>query len=312
MKKKVLVTGGGGFIGSQISSRLLEEGYEVVIIDNLRTGKEENIPPKAKFVRLDIRSPESLKSLDKHEFETVLHLAAQSSGETSHRDPHYDLDTNARGTLILLKWCYERGIERLLNASSMGVYGQVKEEDCPVKEDMALQPLSFYGVTKLAAENYCNYFISKGMKITSFRMFNVYGPGQNLDNMQQGMVSIYLRFILDNRRILVKGSKHRFRDLIFIEDVVEAWIKSIKNPKAYNKTYNLGAGVKTYVYQIVTELLKSFHKDTKFYPVEYKGSTPGDQLGIYADITKIKKDLDWSPRYSLSRGLTRLADFYGY
>jgi UDP-glucose 4-epimerase len=134
----------------------------------------------------------------------------------------------------------------------MGVYGQVFEKQCPVPEDMSLKPLSFYGVTKLAAENYCNYFAAKGMKITSFRMFNVYGPGQNLDNMKQGMVSIYLKFIIDDRPIIVKGSKDRFRDFIYIDDVVEAWTKAIETDNTYGKVYNLGTGVRTTVSELLT------------------------------------------------------------
>ncbi len=308
--KNYLITGGAGFIGSRIAAQLLNEGNEVLVIDNLRTGFEPNIPDGSDFVKIDIRDFTALSRLNGYHFDAVLHLAAQSSGEISHDDPDYDLDTNARGTLNVLRWSYERGIDRVLNASSMGVYGEVPESSCPVKEDMPLRPLSFYGVSKLAAENYCNYFMSKGMKITSFRMFNVYGPGQNLHNMKQGMVSIYMKYIIDNKPVTVKGNKDRFRDLIYIDDVAEAWIKAIDNTTMYNKSYNLGTGARTYVFQIVEALLKAFGKDLTTYPVHYVGSTPADQFGIYSDITKLRTDAGWEPKFSVDSGFSELAAQY--
>lgn len=192
----------------------------------------------------------------------------------------------------------------------MGVYGEVSIENNPVHEEMFLKPLSFYGVTKNAAENYCNYFISKGMKITSFRIFNVYGPGQNLENLKQGMISIYMAYILGNKPVEIKGSLNRFRDLIYIDDVVEAWITSLNNPASYGKVYNLGTGVKTHVYELIENLLLAFGEDCKKYPVKKLDPTPGDQSGIYANIEKIKADLNWEPRISLKEGLLHLTRFY--
>lgn len=308
---RYLITGGAGFIGSQIAARLMTGGDEVVVIDNLKTGTLKNVPKGAEFIEADIRDLKGLQKLDSLSFDAVLHLAAQSSGEISHDDPYYDLDTNARGTLNMLRWAQQKSITRFLNASSMGVYGEVAEELCPVKEDANLNPLSFYGVSKLAGEKYANYFMSKGMKITSFRMFNVYGPGQNLENMKQGMVSIYMKFILNGEPVVVKGSKDRFRDLIFIDDVVEAWVSSINNVSSHNRVYNLGTGTKTHVYQIVDMLLESFGKKLGEYPVQYVGSTPADQFGIYADITKIRRELNWNPAFSIKSGFAKLAEFYG-
>lgn len=304
-----LITGGAGFIGSHITKKLLTAGHKLVVIDNLRTGLEENIPDGAEFLKVDIRSYKEIENLKNHHFDAILHLAAQSSGEISHDDPDYDLDTNARGTLNLLNFAYKHKIGRFLNASSMGVYGDKKKDHGPVLETDDLNPLSFYGVSKLSAEKYTNYFIQKGMNITSFRMFNVYGPGQNLENMKQGMVSIYMKFILDGLPVLVKGNKDRFRDLIFIEDVANAWVQSIDNENTFNKSYNLGTGKKTYVYEIVDNLLKAFGKDDN-YPVEYTGGTPADQFGIYADINCLKKDLGWEPQYDIAKGLKVLADYY--
>lgn len=305
--KTYLVTGGAGFIGSAIGRKLLNRGDKVVVIDNLKTGMPQNVPPGAEFIHADIRNRDALSALNRFHYDAVLHLAAQSSGEISHDDPDYDLDSNARGTLNLLQWSQEKGIRRFLNASSMGVYGQVTEKQCPVKEAVFLQPLSFYGVSKLAAECYCNYFMAKGMSITSFRMFNVYGPGQNLGNMKQGMVSIYLKFMLDGQPIIVKGSKDRFRDFIYVDDVVEAWVRAIDAPATYGKVFNLGTGKKTTVVQLLTAMKEAFGRPE--YPIEYAANTPGDQFGIFADIAAIEQDLGWKPATSLQLGLVKFVEW---
>ena len=205
--KRYLVTGGAGFIGSHIVQRLLEQGHAVWIVDNFLTGYKTQVPSEATVLELDLSKPESFDQLPDLRFDAVLHLAAQSSGQISHEKPQYDLMTNTLGTLLLLKWCAQRGINRLLYASSMSVYGNV--EPFPVVEKTHGQPCSFYGITKLASEHYIDYFRAQGMHTTILRMFNVYGPGQNLSNLKQGMVSIYLAYILKKEPVLVKGSKDR-------------------------------------------------------------------------------------------------------
>ena len=301
-----VVTGGAGFIGSKIVRKLISQGHRVTIVDNLKTGVRENIAPEADFFEIGVENFEALELLPQRPYHAVLHLAAQASGEISHDDPIYDLESNAKGTLNLLRFAHSRGIKRFLNASSMGVYGQVPEIENPVSENRPPNPLSFYGVTKTAGEGYCTYFKSQGMKITSFRMFNVYGPGQNLDNMRQGMVSIYLAYILKNEPIVVKGSKNRFRDFIFVDDVVNAWMCAIDNPHTFDKNYNIATGKKTQVFQLIENLLTVFGKDPKTYPVQFGESTPGDQTGIFADISSYKKDGNWFPTIDLKEGLTRL------
>ena len=304
---KYLITGGAGFIGSHIARRILNMGHQAWVVDNILTGAEENIPESAIFVKLDLSDQESFKSLPEEKFDAVLHLAAQSSGAISHEKPAYDLLTNTLGTLLLLNWCSDKGIKRFIYASSMSVYGRI--EKFPVSENECCRPYSFYGITKLAAENYINYFKTQGMQTTVFRMFNVYGPGQNLTNLKQGMVSIYLAYLLKDEPILVLGSKDRFRDFIYIDDVVDAWISVIDNPVSFGKTYNLASGKKTFVWELLNGLIEAMGHEPDEYPITYGDSTPGDQFGMHADISLITSELDWSPKTDLRSGLQKMADW---
>ena len=304
MAKRYLVTGGAGFIGSHIARGLLSSGHKVWIVDNLTTGSLENVPPDSTFAQLDLSLPETFDSLPDVPFDAVLHLAAQSSGEVSFEKPVYDLQTNVLGTLLLLHWCYQRGIRRFLYASSMSIYGDVGDE--PVSETHPCRPKSFYGIGKHASEHYLRIFSEKGMQTTAFRMFNVYGPGQNLANLKQGMVSIYLAYILKGEPVLVKGSKDRFRDLVYIDDVVDAWVAALDNPIAFGKTYNLGSGQKTFVWQLLEEEIRAFGYDPATYSIQYTEGTPGDQFGIWADISRVKADIGWGPHTTLSAGLSKM------
>lgn len=170
-------------------------------------------------------------------------------------------------------------------------------------------PLSFYGISKFSSEQYIHHFSNKGLNTTVFRMFSVYGPGQNMGNLKQGMVSIFMAYLIKNEEIWVKGSKDRYRDFTYIDDVVDAWVSAMDNPATYGQTYNLATGKKTFVYQLINEEMKSFNLNPDTYPVKYEGSTPADQFGLFADITKIRSDLNWSPKTDLKTGLAHTVDW---
>ncbi|PIR44979.1 MAG: NAD-dependent epimerase [Candidatus Vogelbacteria bacterium CG10_big_fil_rev_8_21_14_0_10_51_16] len=296
--KTYLVTGVAGFIGSAIARKLLESGHKVVGIDNFLTGLKENIPSKAKFFKADISKMGELKALNKFKFDAVLHLAAQTSAEISFENPTKDLLINSLGTLNLLEYCKDHKVKRFIYASSTSIYGDVDEK--PVSITRAANPKSYYGITKLAGEHYVQTF-SDRMNTTIFRIFNVYGPGQNMGNLKQGMVSIYMYYFMKNKPVIVKGSKDRFRDFTYIDDIVNAWAKAIDAPKTYGKTYNLAAGKKTTVEQLLKHVALSWGKPS--YPIEYVGGTPKDQFGSYADVKPIIRDLNWKPRVGLKEGL---------
>ena len=304
---RYLVTGGAGFIGSNIAGRLLDRGDEVVVFDNLSTGFAYNVPPGAHMVDANISQPEALELMPEGHFDAVLHLAAQSSGEISHENPGLDLSSNALGTLLLLDWCKRHGVPRFLHASSMAVYGLT--DQVPVRESQALDPYSFYGISKLASEQYVRHYMRSGLATTIFRMFNTYGPVQNMANMKQGMVSIYLTFLIREQPILVKGSMDRFRDFIYIEDVVDAWLAALDNPDTHGRVYNLASGRKTLVRELIPDLIRAWGLDPEIYPIEHGEGTPGDQFGIYADINPITRDTGWQPRVHLPEGLKRMAQW---
>ena len=303
--KTALITGGAGFIGSSLARRLLGEGWRVHIVDNLSTGLKSNIPKESEFSLLDISNEKFITCLPNDHFDVIFHLAAQSSGEISFDDPAYDFKTNCLSTLMLLDWCYSRKIKRFIYTSSMSVYGE--QEIQPVKEDFLARPKSFYGVGKLASEGYLNIYSKMGLDTTALRLFNVYGPNQNMKNLRQGMVSIYMAYILNKEEILVKGSADRYRDFIYIDDVINTYVDCVHNKETFGKVYNVGSGEKTRVHELLVKELKAFGCDPSDYPIKYKGTTPGDTFGIYADITAVKKDLNWQPQVSLDKGLAEMA-----
>ncbi len=306
MKRNFLVTGGAGFIGAALTQKLVLLGNQVVVADNLSTGYRENVPKGAGFVEMDISNPAHYERLPDLKFDAALHLAAQSSGEASFQDPWYDFNSHVTGTFLLLEHCRKKGIRRFLYASSMSVYGAA--EYLPVDEKHQVQPKAYYSAGKLAAEAYLSLFSTLGVDSTVFRMFNVYGPNQNLANKMQGMVSIYLSFILENKPITVKGAKERFRDFIYIDDVVDAWLGALDNPASFGKTYNLGAGRKTTVAELLALMTECAGNPD--YPVEFSGGTPGDLFGLYANIGALQQDIGWQPRTALREGLRAMLDFY--
>ena len=235
MKKNVIVTGVAGFIGSNLASRLIDLNYKVFGVDDLSNGSEKNIPKKVDFLKFDL-SNKKINLLPRN-CKAILHLAGQSSGEkawisTTGFKKKYFIYIN------LLSYGTANNVERIIFASSMSVYGDYNKK---LKENFNLNPLSCYGVSKLASENYLKLF-SKKIPFVSLRMFNVYGPGQNLKDLKQGMVNIYLAYALKKNKILVKGSLNRVRDFIYIDDVVEIWERAIVKKNILNNFYNLGSG----------------------------------------------------------------------
>ena len=211
-----------------------------------------------------------------------------------------DLKKNTISTLNLINCSKNLKLKKFLYASSMSVYGDHRIQ--PVKENFELIPNSCYGISKIASEKYLNVFKNK-VPYLNMRMFNVYGPGQNMLNLKQGMISIYLAQALTKKKIMVKGSLKRFRDFIYIDDVVDIWFKACFI-KEKNLCLNIGSGKKTYV----TSVLDILKQELKInYTVG--NSTPGDQFGIYADISKLKKILKNIQFTKLSIGLKKFIKY---
>jgi len=292
----VLITGVAGFIGSRVARRFLEEGQRVVGVDDFSRGERASVPSGVELIELDLASPAAVRSLPS--CRRVLHLAGQSSGEVSFDDPVADLALNTVSTLNLIRYGIENEVERLVYASSMSVYGAV--DDRPIDEDERCAPLSCYGVGKLAAEAYLRVYHER-LPSVSLRMFNVYGPGQDMKNLRQGMVSIYLAQALARGVIEVKGSVDRFRDLIYIDDVVEAWWRAASHSSALGRTLNVGTGVRTTV-RVLLEKICALVPGSRYF---VSGTTAGDQSGIYAATHRLAECLDIRRFTPLDAGLER-------
>ena len=297
----ILITGVAGFIGSHVARRFLAEGYHVVGVDDLSAGKMSNVPRAADFIQGDLARREVIARLPRA-CSCILHLAGQSSGEISFDDPVADLEKNTVSTLNLIRYGIENNIERMVYASSMSVYGAV--EDVPIAENHRCQPLSCYGVGKLAAEGYLRVYQNR-MPFVALRMFNVYGPGQDMGNLRQGMVSIYLAQALASGRIHVKGSIERFRDFVYIDDVVEAWYRAALNPTALGRVINVGTGIRTSIGELLDRICHQV-PDSSYY---IEGSTPGDQNGIYSDVSMLAAHLGLNRLTQLDEGLRGFTDW---
>ena len=301
---RFIVTGAAGFIGSAVARKLLSQNNEVLTIDNLSTGFEESIPEGAEFIKGDCQDEKIIKSLKADKFDAIFHIAGQSSGEVSFDDPVYDLQTNTQSTLLLLDLAKKTGCNKFIYASSMSVYGE--QPDKPVPEESVQNPQSFYAIGKLASEQYLRVYQKFGIDTVSLRLFNVYGPGQNMKNLRQGMVSIFISQAIKSKEIIVKGSLDRFRDFVYIDDVVDAFILSLEKNNNAAAVYNVGCGVKTTVGELIEKIknLLPFEISCKC-----QGKTMGDLFGIYGESDKIKKEMGWKIENGLDDGLKKMIDW---
>jgi UDP-glucose 4-epimerase len=303
--KSYLVTGVAGFIAAAAARALLVQGHEVIGVDNLSTGFRENIPGGVLFFEGDCQDGALYDKLPDRKYEAIFHIAGQSSGEISFDDPVYDLRTNTESTLRLLKYALSVGCRRFIYAGSMAVYGV--QPDAPVKEDAPAFPQSFYGVGKLASEHYLRVYEQYGIHSTALRLFSVYGPGQNMDNLRQGMVSIFMAMMRNDGYIHVKGRPDRYRDFVYIDDVVEAFLLCLRRESSIGRAINIGGSGRTCVGDLVDRLCALAQRPVK---VEYSGGTVGDVHGIYADPSMAAKYLGYAPSVSLSEGLARMYQWY--
>lgn len=283
---KLLITGGAGFIGMNVINNFIKSN-EITTIDNLSTGYRKNIHHDCKFIKGDCSDDHLINNLNDN-YDVIIHIAGQSGGEGSFDDTIYDLNANAKSTLLLLNLALRNNCKRFIFISTVAVYGGLTGNG-KYSEIDRLNPNTFYAINKLTSEHYLRLYNKHyGINTTAFRLFNCYGPGQNLYNMKQGMVSIYLRQFLDSKfdKVLIKGSLERFRDFVFVNDLVKIIWDSIDNKKFYNEIINVGTGIKTTVGELVNNIKKigGFNKE-----IIVKGNTPGDMYGVYADNKKLMK-----------------------
>ena len=292
---KIIITGGAGFIGSTVAKFL--RGHDILIIDNLKTGYIENIPHNCEFMNADCSDQRIIDKISE-KYDVIIHIAGQPSKETSFDDVFYDLNANAKSTLVLLELCKKVSCKRFIFISTVCVYGgnsnpgTYSEDDTPVFD-------TFYSINKFTSENYIKMY--KNIEYTIFRLFTCYGPGQSLDNNKKGMVAIYMNQFLNCENVIVKGSLDRYRDFVYVDDVARIISESIKNPLFYNQTLNLGTGIKTTIKQLLDIINKTGQFKKKIIETS---PVPGDMLGCVANNVKLMSiipDFKFTP---LEEGIT--------
>jgi UDP-glucose 4-epimerase len=304
---KVLVTGGAGFIGSHTVDGLLGGGFDVVVLDDLRSGCLENLSKHVgdgcfRFVRGDVTDSRLVRDLIS-DLDAVLHLAALVSVPESFKDPVLTNDVNVGGTLNLLRACVDFGVKRFVYASSCAVYGEA--ESLPTNEDYPAKPVSPYGVSKLVAENHVRAFQENfGLETVCLRYFNVYGPRQAYSDYS-GVITQFLSRLARDLPLVVFGDGEQTRDFVYVQDVVEANVLALKcGGAAVGEVFNIGTGVATSINQLANALLEVANKT--HLKILYSEAREGDIKHSVADISRAKNKLGYNPEVSLKEGLGEL------
>ena len=302
--EKVLITGGAGFIGSHLVDELIEEGYEVVVIDNLSTGSKNNLNPLAKFYLIDIRDKKVEDIFREENPDFVFHFAAQINVRQSVEDPKEDADINIIGGLNILENCKKYNIKKIIFSSTGGaIYGDANI--LPTPENYSEYPLSPYGIAKLAMEKYLNYYSKVfGISFVALRFANVYGPRQNSKG-EAGVVSIFCDKIFSGGDPMINGDGMQTRDFVYVLDVVSAAILALKRGK--NEVFNIGTGKETNIKEIFSIIKKEANINCQ----EVYGPAPkGEQQRSCLDNLKAKNELGWKPEYEIENGIKETVNWF--
>ncbi len=302
--KKVLVTGGAGFIGSHIVDRLIKDNHKVVVIDNLSTGKKENLNKKAKFYKMNICSNDLADVFKKEKFDYVFHFAAQIDVRKSVEDPIKSAKDNILGSLNILENCRINKVKKIIFASTGGaIYGDANI--IPTPESYPENPLSPYGIEKLAVDKYLNYYY-KVFKLpyVSLRLGNVYGPRQNSKG-EAGVVAIFADKMIKGENPIINGTGENTRDFVYVEDVVDATMLAMKSKKI--GVYNIGTGKETDINTIFNTLKKILNSDCK---EMYGKAKEGEQERSCLDSSKGKRELGWKSEYNIEKGLKKTINIF--
>ena len=302
---KILVTGGAGFIASHISDAFVNEGHQVVVLDDLSSGFEKNIHPKAKFVKGNICDKELVEKLfSKETFDVINHHAAQMDVRRSVKDPAFDANTNIIGTINLLQNAIKYKVKKFMFASTGGaVYGE--QSYFPADENHPTQPRSPYGISKLAVEKYLYFYNAEyGLNYTILRYANIYGPRQNPFG-EAGVVAIFSTKLLKGEQPIINGSGEQTRDYVYVGDVVKANLLTLNDTA--NDIYNVGTGIETNVNQLFHKLntIIKANKEEKHGP-----AAPGEQMRSVITSEKLFNKFGWKPSTSLEDGLRLTVDFF--
>jgi len=300
---RILLTGGAGFIGSNLTDELISKGHEVIVVDDLSSGKQKNLNPKARFYQMDLRDPRLSEVFEKHKPDIVNNHAAQISVTNSVSDPIKDAEINIIGLLNVLKNAKEYGAKKVISVSSGGVvYG---EPPLPAREDMPFDPLSPYGISKTTGEFYLRFYSKvHGLRYTIFRYSNVFGPRQD-PHGEAGVIAIFSRLMLKGNQPKIFGTGEAQRDYVYVKDVVNANILAME--MGDQEAFNIGTGTPTSVNELFRKLMAAtgYKGEAKYEP-----ERPGELMKNYLDASKAKAILGWQPKYSLEDGLKETVEYF--
>lgn len=301
---RVLVTGGAGFIGSHTVERFLEEGWEVVVLDNFRTGRRENISHLSGRFELHTGSVEDRSLLEAllMEADAVVHLAAVPSVVESFEFPVETASINVSGTISVLEGSRRADVEKVVFSSSSAIYGD--GYPLPLKEDLPPRPLSNYAVTKVAGEHLMGvYSRVYGLRTVSLRYFNVYGPRQNPESEYAAVVPKFLTALSRGETPVIYGDGEQSRDFIYVRDVAEVNYLSVVRDIPGGEVFNVASGIPTTIHELLRTVEEVVGRRAQ---PRYEPPRPGDIRHSLADVEKLKKMLDFTPRYSLKEGLREM------
>lgn len=301
---KIIVTGGAGFIGSNVVDAYIDSGHSVYVIDNLSTGYKTNLNKRAKFYKIDIRSKKINSLFKEIKPDMVNHHAAQIDVRKSVADPLFDADTNVLGAINLLQLSVKHAVKKFIFASTGGaIYGE--QEKFPADENHPTNPASAYGVSKLCAEHYIKYFYAQyKLPYTCLRYSNVYGPRQN-PHGEAGVVAIFIQKLLEGKQPVINGDGLQTRDFVYVKDVVNANLKATDSQ--FIGILNIGTGNETdirTIYKLIASSLKN-DKEAIFGPEK-----PGEQRRSCISGHRAKKELGWEYLYDIQHGLTETVAYF--
>ncbi len=303
---KILVTGGAGFIASHVVDALVKEGHDVAVVDDLSMGKREQVHPSARFYRVDIRDRQALDEVFRTERpEVVNHHAAQADLRRSMSEPSFDASVNIVGSLNLLEFSLTHKVRKFINISSGGaVYGEPQR--MPVDELHPIRPVSVYGVSKYAVEQYLRLFDGFGLDYTILRYANVYGPRQNPAG-EAGVVAIFSRQMLAGECPTIFGDGTKTRDYVYVDDIVAANLLAMTEKRASGRSYNVGLGREVSDRQIFELVRRAAGATVE--PIA-ASKRPGEIDRICLDASLVKAELGWDPTILLEEGISRTVAFY--
>ena len=303
--RTIAVTGGAGFIGSHVVDALLAAGHRVLVLDDLSSGRRENLAEQAELFEVDIRSPEAAAVVEGNGVEILVHHAAQMDVRRSTEDPAFDAQVNILGTLNLITAGVRSGLRQVVFASTGGaIYGE--QDTFPADESHATRPLSPYGVSKLAGERYLYYFHQGcGLDVTCLRYANVYGERQN-PHGEAGVIAIFLRRLGRGETCTINGDGLQTRDFVHVSDVVRANLAALERPGFH--TLNVGTGIETSVNELYERLASAVDSDL---PAVHAPAKPGEQMRSVIDPAQLQAELGVPLPLTLQQGLDRTAAWFG-